>query len=123
MPLKIGLKCASFKRKDLSDLYIIEIKNGSILIAVTGSLRVDVVLLTKNSLKPCLLECVKSIYENVPVNRLIVIDGGSTDGTIEFLEKMRDVEIIDDSGGNRATARQNGLNLLKLNGISMLTLM
>ncbi|MEM3590703.1 MAG: glycosyltransferase family A protein [Candidatus Bathyarchaeia archaeon] len=76
-------------------------------------MRVDVVLLTKNSLKPCLPECVKSIYDNVPVNRLIVVDGGSTDGTLEFLEKMPSVEIIDDSRGNRATARQKGIEAVE----------
>jgi glycosyltransferase involved in cell wall biosynthesis len=76
-------------------------------------LKVDVILLTKNSLKPCLPDCVKSIYENVPVNRLIVVDGGSTDGTLDFLEKMPNVEIIDDSKGNRATARQKGIEAVE----------
>jgi len=74
---------------------------------------VDVVLLTKNSLKPCLPDCVKSIYENIPINRLIVVDGGSTDGTLEFLEKMPNVEIIDDSKGNRATARQKDIEAVE----------
>jgi glycosyltransferase involved in cell wall biosynthesis len=80
---------------------------------VVSCLKVDVVLLTKNSLRPCLVECVKSIFENVPVNRLIVVDGGSTDGTVEFLEKCPSVEIIDDSGGNRATARQKGIESIE----------
>lgn len=70
---------------------------------------VDVVLLTKNSLKPCLKECLESIYRNVPVNRLIVVDGGSTDGTLELIRQYPNVEVIDDSGGNRATARQKGI--------------
>ncbi|MEM2099558.1 MAG: glycosyltransferase family 2 protein [Candidatus Bathyarchaeia archaeon] len=72
-------------------------------------MKVDVVLLTKNSLKPCLQECVESIFQNVPVNRLIVVDGGSTDGTLELLRKYPEAEIIDDSGGTRATARQKGI--------------
>jgi glycosyltransferase involved in cell wall biosynthesis len=76
-------------------------------------LKVDVVLLTKNSIKPCLKECVDSIYANVPVNRLIVVDGGSKDGTIEFLEKYPNVVIIDDSKGNRATARQKGIKTVE----------
>ena len=46
-------------------------------------MKIDVVLLTKNSIKPCLKECVESIFANLPVNRLIVVDGGSTDGTLE----------------------------------------
>ena len=74
---------------------------------------IDVVLLTKNSMEPCLRECVESVYANVPVNRLIVVDGGSTDGTIEFLKKYPNVVIIDDSSGNRATARQKGIEAVE----------
>ena len=73
-------------------------------------MKVDVVLLTKNSLKPCLSECVESIYRNVPVNRLLVVDGGSTDGTVEFLRKQPNVVFIDDSHGTRASARQKGID-------------
>ncbi len=44
---------------------------------------VDVVLLTKNS--DYLLEkCITSIYENIPVNNLIVVDGFSTDRTMDI---------------------------------------
>lgn len=76
-------------------------------------MKVDVVILTKNSLKPCLAECVRSVYANVPVNRLIVVDGGSIDGTVEFLSKFPNVVVIDDSGGNRATARQKGIEAVE----------
>lgn len=76
-------------------------------------MKIDVVLLTKNSLKSCLRECVESIYQNIPVNRLIVVDGGSTDGTLELLRKYPDVEIINDSEGTRATARQKGIEAVK----------
>jgi glycosyltransferase involved in cell wall biosynthesis len=72
-------------------------------------MKLDVVLLTKNSLKPCLKECADSIYANIPVNRLIVVDGGSTDGTLELLQGYPDVEVIHDPGGTRATARQKGI--------------
>jgi glycosyltransferase involved in cell wall biosynthesis len=76
-------------------------------------LKVDVVLLTKNSLKPCLRECLESIYANVPVNRLIVVDGGSVDGTLELVKAYPNVVIIDDSEGNRATARQKGIEAVE----------
>jgi glycosyltransferase involved in cell wall biosynthesis len=76
-------------------------------------MKVDVVLLTKNSVQPCLGKCVASIYKNVPINKLIVVDGGSTDGTLGFLGKFPDVELIDDSRGNRATARQRGINAVE----------
>ncbi len=75
----------------------------------TGS--VDVVLLTKNSDRR-LKECINSVYRNIPVKKMIVVDGYSTDKTLdimnEFNEKYHNVTIIFDKG-NRATARQKGI--------------
>jgi glycosyltransferase involved in cell wall biosynthesis len=72
---------------------------------------VDVVLLTKNS-ERVLQKCLTSVYENVPVNQLIVIDGYSTDKTHEILEhfnkKHHNVKVTLDKG-NRATAREKGI--------------
>ncbi|MDR2203721.1 MAG: glycosyltransferase family 2 protein [Nitrososphaerota archaeon] len=72
---------------------------------------VDVVLLTKNS-ERVLAKCLDSLYRNVPVHRLIVIDGYSTDGTLAIVERYnlryRNVEVIFDSG-TRASARQKGI--------------
>jgi len=75
--------------------------------------KIDVVLLTKNSLTDCFQKCLDSIYANVPVNRLLVIDGGSTDGTIEFTKQYPNVVVINDSKGNRATARQKGIDAVE----------
>ena len=77
--------------------------------------KVDVVLLTKNSIKPCLKECLDAVYANVPVGRLLVVDGGSTDGTLNLVQKYANAEVIDDSGGNRATARQKGIEAADTN--------
>src|SRR4030065_1502889 len=72
---------------------------------------VDVVLLTKNSEK-VLEECLASVYANVPVNQLIVVDGYSTDRTLEILnrynQKHSNVKIFFDRG-TRATAREKGI--------------
>ena len=76
---------------------------------------VDVVIITKNS-ERMLNECLKSVYENVPVNRLIVVDGYSTDKTLEivrqFQRKHGNILVIQDKG-NRATARQKGIEQVK----------
>jgi glycosyltransferase involved in cell wall biosynthesis len=77
--------------------------------------RIDVVVLTKNS-GSLLNMCLKSIYENVPVNRLIVVDGFSTDNTLaildEFAKKYGNVEIITESG-SRGRAREKGIHEVK----------
>ena len=72
---------------------------------------VDVVLLTKNSEK-VLEACLASVYANVPVNQLIVVDGYSTDRTLEVLnrysQKHGNVQVFFDRG-TRATAREKGI--------------
>jgi len=72
---------------------------------------IDVVLLTKDS-ERILESCLKSVYRNIPVRRLIVVDGYSSDSTIEILGRFDDdyknVKIIYDRG-TRATARQKGI--------------
>lgn len=72
---------------------------------------VDVVLLTKNS-ERVLEKCLASVYENVPVNQLIVVDGYSTDGTLKILDRFNDkyhnVKVTLDKG-TRATAREKGI--------------
>jgi glycosyltransferase involved in cell wall biosynthesis len=72
---------------------------------------VDVVIITKNS-ERMLNECLKSVYKNVPVNRLIVVDGHSTDSTLEivrrFQKKHGNALVLTDEG-TRATARQKGI--------------
>lgn len=72
---------------------------------------VDVVLLTKNSQR--LLEvCLKSVYENVPVNRLIVIEAFSTDNTLKILadfnRRYGNVKVISESS-SRGKARERGI--------------
>jgi len=72
---------------------------------------VDVVLLTLNSDRKLQL-CLDSVYRNVPVNKLIAVDGGSTDQTLRILEGFNaeygNVQVISDRG-TRATARQRGI--------------
>lgn len=77
---------------------------------------VDVVMITKNSMQPCLVESLDSI-ENAAKKctratiRLIVVDKASTDGTIEEVRRRTNLNplVIADDDGNRATARQKGI--------------
>jgi len=82
---------------------------------VTMMKPVDVVILTKNS-ERLLRKCIDSVYRNVPVNRLIVVDGYSDDGTIQivkdFQEKHGNVIFVQDEG-TRGSARQKAMNEVK----------
>ncbi|MEM2366831.1 MAG: glycosyltransferase family 2 protein [Candidatus Bathyarchaeia archaeon] len=76
---------------------------------------VDVVVLTKNSDR-VLEKCLNSIYKNIPVNRLIVVDGYSTDSTFKIIEKFREkygnvVLLLDN--GTRGSARMKGIKEVK----------
>jgi len=77
--------------------------------------RVDVVVLTKNSAR-VLRECLNSIYRNVPVNNLIIIDGYSTDETLDivrgFQERHGNVKLVQ-TGGARGYARQRGIEMVE----------
>jgi glycosyltransferase involved in cell wall biosynthesis len=78
---------------------------------LTGKEQVDVVVLTRNS-ERLLEKCLDSVYENIPVNRLIVVDGNSTDSTLEIVEKFcqryRNVIVIGDKV-TRGSARLKGI--------------
>jgi glycosyltransferase involved in cell wall biosynthesis len=74
--------------------------------------QVDVVLLTKNS-EYLLEKCLNSVYENVPVANLIVIDGYSTDHTLDILSKFKQLYsnvTVYQMDGSRAKARQEGIH-------------
>jgi glycosyltransferase involved in cell wall biosynthesis len=76
---------------------------------------IDVAILTLNSGR-MLRECINSVYQNVPVNNLIIIDGYSTDTTKEivkeFQKKYGNVSFIQEKG-TRGSARQKAIQLVK----------
>jgi glycosyltransferase involved in cell wall biosynthesis len=73
--------------------------------------QIDVVLLTKNS-DHLLSRCLESIYQNVPVKNLIVIDGFSIDHTLRILDKFNgkygNISLFQ-MRGSRAKARTEGI--------------
>ncbi|HMK95765.1 MAG TPA: glycosyltransferase family A protein [Candidatus Limnocylindrales bacterium] len=76
---------------------------------------IDVAILTLNSAAK-LRECIDSIYMNVPVNNLIIVDGCSTDATQaivdEFKQRYGNVIFVRQRG-TRASARQKAIQLVK----------
>lgn len=77
-------------------------------------MKVDVVVLTKNS-ERTLDKCLDSIYLNVPINQLIVVDGYSTDKTLEIIEKYNkkynNVLLLFEKG-TRGKARQKAIEVV-----------
>jgi glycosyltransferase involved in cell wall biosynthesis len=76
---------------------------------------IDVALLTLNSERK-LRECLDGIYQNVPVKRLIVVDGYSTDHTVPILEEYNkrygNIVIVQEKG-TRGSARQTAIEMAK----------
>jgi len=74
------------------------------------AMKIDVILITKNSAShtPVFENSLRSLYREVPVKRLIVVDAFSTDDTLKILRKFPNVE-IHQLRGNRAVARQYGI--------------
>lgn len=81
------------------------------LTALSIPSEIDVVLLTKNS-QYMLNQCLRSLYLNVPIKNLIVVDGWSTDRTLAILErfnqKYSNIKILQ-MEGSRAKARTEGI--------------
>ena len=76
---------------------------------------IDVAVLTLNS-ERLLKECLNSVYANIPVHNLIVIDGFSTDSTEaivkQFKKKYGNVIFIKEKG-TRGSARQTAIEWVK----------
>lgn len=72
---------------------------------------VDVVMLTKDS-EAVPRECLRSVYENVPVKSLIVVDGFSKDNTLRILDSYNrrygNIRVVSEHG-SRVKPRQRGL--------------
>jgi len=76
------------------------------------TLEIDVVMITKNSVTqfgaPTLFNKVlESIFQQIPIHKLIVVDGYSTDDTIKIVKKYTPY-IIQDSRG-RGKSREIGI--------------
>ena len=75
-------------------------------------MKVDVAVLTKDS-ERTLTQCLDSIYNNIPVNQLIIVDGYSTDQTLEIIKrydaKYHNVVVLKEKG-TRGKARQKAIS-------------
>jgi glycosyltransferase involved in cell wall biosynthesis len=58
--------------------------------------RIDVTVATKNN-EATLARCLSAIRENIPVNHLVVVDGGSTDKTLDIARRFN-AKIVTERG-------------------------
>jgi glycosyltransferase involved in cell wall biosynthesis len=76
---------------------------------------IDVAILTMNSGR-MLRQCINSVYQNIPVKNLIIVDGYSNDATAkivkEFQEKYGNVSFVQEKG-TRGSARQTAIRMVK----------
>jgi glycosyltransferase involved in cell wall biosynthesis len=76
---------------------------------------IDVAILTMNS-ERILKDCIDSVYQNVPVRNLIIVDGYSTDSTEEiikdYMQKYGNVIFVQEKG-TRGSARQKAIQLVQ----------
>lgn len=83
------------------------------------STEIDVIVLTKDCLSPCLRESLESIKRAADlaniIPRLIVVDKKSTNGTLDEVSRHEPMMpfIIHDDEGNRATSRQIGIEAVQ----------
>jgi len=72
---------------------------------------IDIFIPTLNSIDT-IQECIQAIHRTVPVKRIIVVDGGSTDGTLEYCKRNTDLTLTQKIPGIGA-ARQLGLEQIE----------
>jgi glycosyltransferase involved in cell wall biosynthesis len=79
----------------------------------------DVIIRTKNSAE--LLEaCLQSICDEIPVRRIIIVDGGSTDKTLEIASKFNRVSIYSLPDLNLGQATKYGFLMAKTEWVAVI---
>jgi glycosyltransferase involved in cell wall biosynthesis len=80
---------------------------------------VDVIIRTRNSAE-MLRECLDSIFSEIPVRKVIIVDGGSTDDTIKIASQYRDVEVYVKPELNLGQATQFAFNVAKADWVAVI---
>jgi glycosyltransferase involved in cell wall biosynthesis len=80
---------------------------------------VDVVIRTRNSAE-LLAQCLDAIFAEIPVRRVIIVDGGSTDQTLEIAARYPDVEVHVKPELNLGQATQFAFSVAKADWIAVI---
>src|SRR5919197_4279271 len=81
--------------------------------------RVDIIKRTKNSAE-MLKQSLDSIFQEIPVRKVIIVDGGSTDDTIKIASQYENIEIYHKPELNLGQATQFGFKVAKTEWIAVI---
>lgn len=81
--------------------------------------RLDVIIRTRNSAE-MLKECLDAILAEIPVRKIIIVDGGSTDNTISIASKYPEVELYIKPELNLGQATQFGFNIAQADWVAVI---
>jgi glycosyltransferase involved in cell wall biosynthesis len=80
---------------------------------------IDAVIRTKNS-QEFLKECIEAVLTEIPIRRLIIVDGGSTDRTNEIASSFNNVEFYSCPDMNLGQATKYGLSLAQTDWVAII---
>jgi glycosyltransferase involved in cell wall biosynthesis len=80
---------------------------------------IDVIVRTKNS-EEFLNECLQSIYNEIPVGRIIIVDAGSTDKTLEIASSFDKVDLYIEPDLNIGQATKLGFSKAKSEWVAVI---
>jgi glycosyltransferase involved in cell wall biosynthesis len=81
--------------------------------------KIDVVIRTRNSAE-MLKQCLDSIFREIPVRKVLIVDGGSTDDTLKIAGQYRDVEVFVKPELNLGQATQFGFSMAKTDWVAII---
>jgi glycosyltransferase involved in cell wall biosynthesis len=80
---------------------------------------IDAIIRTKNS-QEFLKECIEAVLTEIPIRRLIIVDGGSTDQTNEIASSFNKVEFYSCPDMNLGQATKYGLSLAQTDWVAII---
>lgn len=81
-------------------------------------MKLSVVVCVRNE-EVRLHDCLKSVYDNNP-DEVILVDGDSTDGTLDIARKFPGIKIIESKGSTLTRDRQKGIDAAKSQFVAMI---
>ena len=81
--------------------------------------KIDVVIRTRNS-EETLKQCLDSIFADIPVRKVIIVDGGSIDNTLKIASQYPDVDVYAKPEFNLGQATQFGFKVAKTDWVAVI---